>query len=96
MTRDESLDTSGKAFGAAPDGAGNDAEACKAALQPAFEKVTAGGAVSMGSAAGAEIPEELEALLTQAVADGWDRAVAEDVIRALAREQLGAHGASFD
>ncbi|PYE45944.1 hypothetical protein DFI02_10182 [Rhizobium sp. PP-F2F-G20b] len=73
-----------------------DVEACKAALGDAFQAVMTSGEVSMGSAAGAEIPGELQELIKQAEASGWNRDVAEDTIRQMARELLGARGASFD
>ncbi|NHT75136.1 hypothetical protein C8J35_10282 [Rhizobium sp. PP-F2F-G38] len=73
-----------------------DVEACKATLGDAFQAVTTSGEVSMGSAAGAEIPSELQELIKQAEASGWHRDVAEEAIRQLARELLGARGASFD
>jgi hypothetical protein len=75
---------------------GEDRTSCKRAMQPAFEAITARGAISMGSAAGAEIPEELQALIERAVSSSWTRDDAEAAVRALAREQLGAMGASFD
>jgi len=73
-----------------------DVDACKAALADAFRCVTENGEVSMGSAAGAEIPSELQELIKQAEASGWNRNVAEEAVRTLARELLGARGASFD
>lgn len=73
-----------------------DVEACKSALSDAFQSITKSGEVSMGSAAGAEIPSALQELIKQAEASGWHRDVAEEAIRQLARELLGARGAVFD
>ncbi|WP_156468207.1 hypothetical protein [Rhizobium sp. Leaf371] len=73
-----------------------DVDACKANLADAFQAITRSGDVSMGSAAGAELPDELQELVKQAEASGWHRDVAEEAIRQLARELLGARGAAFD
>ncbi|MCD7108836.1 hypothetical protein LRX75_07255 [Rhizobium sp. DKSPLA3] len=73
-----------------------DVDACQVALNEAFEAINASGEVSVGSAAGAELPRELQELIKQAESSGWDRDVAEAAIRQLARERLGASGASFD
>ncbi|MEA3535248.1 hypothetical protein [Rhizobium sp. CC-YZS058] len=71
-------------------------QACMDALRPAFESAVESGGVALGSAAGSELPNELETLASEAERAGWPADLARRAIHELAREGLGAEGAVYD
>ena len=70
--------------------------ACMDALRPAFDAAVDQGGVTPGSAAGSELPQELEAMAAEADKAGWPPELARRAIHELARERLGVEGAVYD
>ena len=68
----------------------------KEAIRPSFDDLVDLSDISLGAAAGTDMPEALVALARRAESVGWDFEAAKDAIRQLARERLGAEGAAYD
>jgi hypothetical protein len=66
------------------------------AIRPSFDDLVEMSDVSVAAAAGATMPEAFVALARRAQSVGWRYEDAEEAIRTLAREKLGAEGAAFD
>lgn len=79
----------------APAGAGSQSDAAEA-IRPSFDDLVDMSGVSVAAAAGAHMPEAFVALAHRAQSVGWRYEDAEEAIRQLAREKLGAQGAEFD
>lgn len=66
------------------------------ALRPSFNDLVSLADVSVEAAAGPDMPETFAALARRAESVGWTWDIAEDAIRQLAHEYLGARGAFAD
>ncbi|WEZ85430.1 hypothetical protein P6U16_25380 (plasmid) [Rhizobium sp. 32-5/1] len=66
------------------------------ALRPSFDDIVQLANVSVEAAAGPEMPEAFVALAQRAESVGWTFGIAEDAIRQLAHEYLGARAAFSD
>ncbi|CAN7210463.1 hypothetical protein LJR235_000642 [Pararhizobium sp. LjRoot235] len=73
-----------------------EAGSATAAIRPSFDDLVEMSGVSVAAAAGADMPEAFVALAHRAQSVGWRYEDAEEAIRQLAREKLGAQGAAFD
>lgn len=62
------------------------------AIRPSFDDLVELSDISLGAAAGTDMPEALVALARRAESVGWKLEDAKDAIRQLARERLGAEG----
>ena len=63
------------------------------AVRPSFDDLVSLADVSVEAAAGPDMPETFLALARRAESVGWTLDIAEDAIRQLAHEYLGARGA---
>ncbi|OLP58495.1 hypothetical protein BJF93_16655 [Xaviernesmea oryzae] len=72
------------------------AQGCEEAIRPAFEKLVADGTLPLATAIGPDLPQSADALVKTAQAEGWSRDEAEEAIRNLAHERLGAQGSAID
>ena len=66
------------------------------AIRPSFDDLVELSDISLGAAAGTDMPEALTALARRAESVGWNLEDAREAIRQLAREWLGAEGATYD
>ena len=66
------------------------------AIRPSFDDLVSLADLSVEAAAGPDIPEAFIALARRAESMGWTMGVAQDAIRQLAREHLGARGTFVD
>ena len=66
------------------------------AVRPSFDDLVSLADVSVEAAAGPDMPETFVALARRAESVGWTLDIAEDAIRQLAHEYLGARGAFAD
>lgn len=66
------------------------------AIRPSFDDLVSLADVSVEAAAGPDMPEAFVALARRAESMGWRLDIAEEAIRKLAHELLGARGAFLD